>query len=76
MDLHLFQTYGLSGLLIGGVLLLIYRLIDRGFTFRVPSRGRERKRRKTACGSIVYTRRDEASSSPPLRPTTRHWLWR
>jgi hypothetical protein len=27
MDLHLFQTYGLTGLLIGGVLLLIYRLI-------------------------------------------------
>ncbi len=44
MDLHAFQTYGLSGLLIGGVLLLIYRLIDRGFTFRVPSRSRERKR--------------------------------
>lgn len=44
MDLHLFQTYGLSGLLIGGVLLVIYRLIDRGFTFRVPSRSRDRKR--------------------------------
>jgi hypothetical protein len=44
MDLHPFQTYGLSGLLIGGVLLVIYRLIDRGFTLRVPSRGRERKR--------------------------------
>ena len=44
MDLDLFQTYGLSGLLVGGVLLLIYRLIERGFTFRVPSRGRERKR--------------------------------
>jgi len=44
MDLHLFQTYGLTGLLIGGVLLVIYRLIDRGFTFRVPSRARERKR--------------------------------
>ena len=44
MDLHLFQTYGLPGLLIGGVLLLIYRLIERGFTLRVPSRGRERKR--------------------------------
>ena len=44
MDLHLFQTYGLSGLLIGGLLLLIYRLLDRGVTFRVPSRGRERKR--------------------------------
>jgi hypothetical protein len=44
MDLHFFQTYGLTGLLIGGVLALLYRLIDRGFTFRVPSRGRERKR--------------------------------
>ena len=44
MDLHQFQTYGLSGLLIGGVLLLIYRLIERGFTLRVPSRGRERNR--------------------------------
>jgi hypothetical protein len=44
MDLHFFQTYGLTGLLIGAVLALLYRLIDRGFTFRVPSRGRERKR--------------------------------
>jgi hypothetical protein len=44
MDLHFFQTYGLPGLLIGGVLLLMYRLIDRGFTFRVPSRRRDRER--------------------------------
>jgi hypothetical protein len=44
MDLHLFHTYGLTGLLVGGVLLLIYRLINRGFTFRVPSRSRDRKR--------------------------------
>lgn len=44
MDLQLFHTYGLPGLLIGGVLLVIYRLIERGFTFRVPPRGRERKR--------------------------------
>ena len=44
VDLQVFQTYGLPGLLIGGGLLLIYRLIDRGFTFRVPQRGRSRKR--------------------------------
>ena len=44
MDLQTFQTYGLPGLLIGGVLLLLYRLVDRGFTFRVPSRRRDRKR--------------------------------
>jgi hypothetical protein len=43
-NLELFQTYGLPGLLVGGLLLLLYRLIDRGFTFRVGSRGRERKR--------------------------------
>jgi hypothetical protein len=44
MDFHFFQTYGLPGLLVGGVLLLIYRLIDRGFSFRVPSRSRSRRR--------------------------------
>ena len=44
VDLQVFQTYGLPGLLIGGALLLVYRLIDRGFTFRVPPRDRARKR--------------------------------
>ena len=28
VDLQVFQTYGLPGLLIGGALLLVYRLID------------------------------------------------
>ena len=40
MDFEMFQTYGLPGLLVGGVLLLVYRLIDRGFTFRVPPKRR------------------------------------
>jgi hypothetical protein len=40
MDLQFFQSYGLPGLVIGGVLVLLYRLIDRGFTISVPPKRR------------------------------------
>lgn len=36
MDVEAFAAYGLPGLLIAAAAWLLYRLIERGFEFKVP----------------------------------------